>query len=308
MTAALAGMLCAASAGADPADEPVDTAELLAEGWKELRYANWPKSRELLEQVRTLSTHPEEQAEATFALATLWQHRRPGPDVAQAHTLYEEILASHAATAAAPYARLALARLADTPDSETDRDVPLARKLYEETIELYPGHVAAEEAKLRLALTYIQEAYIPPDAGDAEKRARVDAETRREALATAERMLTEHLQARPDSVLAGPMQMMLGNLHERAGRWAKAVEHWIAADAAGIPGQADRAKLYYSIGQVAEQKLADYALAAKWYQRIVDETLRDAKFYLAKLAAERCREKAGIEGTDAEARGEEGDG
>jgi tetratricopeptide (TPR) repeat protein len=188
---------------------------------------------------------------------------------------------------------MALARQADTPDLEKDRDPKRARELYERLLRDWPEHILTDEAVLRLALLSIQEAYIPDTAvwGDM-WIARFPLAERDRLETEAARRLEEHLKKRPGGILAAPMHVTLGNLYERRGRWQEAVNAWIAADAAGIPGLGDRATLYHRIARVAELKLGQYDVAARWYERIVTDIRRDARYYVALLAAERCRAKA----------------
>jgi tetratricopeptide (TPR) repeat protein len=263
----------------------------LEEGWKELRYANWPKAQDLLERVRRESADPRERAEATFALANLWQFRRPGPKVERARELYEQVLGEHADTPVAPFAVMALARLADTPDLEKDRDPKRARELYERLLRDWPHHRLADEAVLRLALVNLQAATVPPEAVRGEMTASVPAADRDRLETEAARLLEPHLKARPTNILAAPMRIVLGNLYARRGRWQDAVDQWVAADAAGVPGLSDRATLYYRIARVAEVELGRYDVAARWYGRIVTDIRRDPRYYVALEAAERCRAK-----------------
>ena len=113
------------------------------------------------------------------------------------------------------------------------------------------------------------------------------------------RLVTEHLAKHPDSFLAPAMHLQLGGVYQARGEYRKAIEHWIAADEldakAGKNRAMDRsmqAGLYFRIAKVAEKRLQDYDLAAKWYDRIVNEIRRDNKFYVSKLSAERCRKLA----------------
>jgi hypothetical protein len=227
-----------------------------------------------------------------FALANLWQFRRPGPKAERARELYEQVLAVHADTPVAPYAVMALARLADTPDLEKDRDPKRARELYERILRDWPRHLLADEAVLRLALVNLQAAYVPPEAVRGEMTASVPAADRDRLETEAARLLEPHLKARPTNILAAPMHVVLGNLYARRGRWQEAVDQWVAADAAGIPGLTDRATLYWRIARVSEVELGRYDVAARWYERIVTDIRRDPRYYVAQEAAARCRAKA----------------
>lgn len=259
------------SAGAAAAQPPGDPHRaLLDSGWQELRYANWPKARDLLEQAIAESPKTEIKAEAMYALATLWQIRQPGGSYAEAERLYARVAREFPDTPAAPWALLALARLADMPEYERDRNVDLARQLYREVLQRYADHVVADEATLRLAMTYLEKI------GD----------TASEDIGAA--MLARCIAEKPKNYLVYAMHLVLGDLAQRRQEYPRAVGHWIAADP-GIIGASDRAALYYKIGYTAEHNLKDYALAGHWYDRIVTDVKRENRYYIAKVAAERCR-------------------
>jgi len=249
---------------------------MLNEGWQELHFANWPKAQEVLEAVRKKADKGEIKSEAMFALAGLWQIRQPGGNVQEAKLLLSEIIGEYADAPVAPWAYLALGRIADTPEYERDRDIKEARRLYEETIKLFPGHPATDEAALRLGLTYLEKVDDQPSQDQGAE------------------ILEKYIAARPKNYLAPAMLILLGNCCEREAEWRRAVEWWTRADEAGIPGLADRATLYYKLGQVCEIRLKDYPLAVKWYEKLVYDIKRDGKFFVSKLAAERCRKLAGM--------------
>jgi tetratricopeptide (TPR) repeat protein len=273
--------------GSDPFSQRREKASdpyraLLDSGWQELRYANWPKAREILQQARDTCPRREDKAEAIFALANLWQVRQPGTDATLAQALYEQVVRDYADTPAAPWAHLTLARLADTPEYEKNRQVDRARGLYEIILKVYPEHPVADEAALRLAMTYLEKVGDRP----AEDRGVY--------------LLEKHLAARPTNYLASVMHYLLGDLAQRRLDWRRAVEQWIAADAkGGVTNLAERAALYNRIAHAAEHHLKDYALAAKWWERIVTDIQRDNRYYIAKLSAERCRKLAGLPPADA---------
>ena len=257
-------------------DDPVRA--ILDAGWQELRFANWPKAQETFEKAAPpygLAGRREHQAEAMFGLANLWQIRQPGGDQERARRLYEQIVGEFADTPAAPWAHLGLARLADTPEYEKQRNVELARKLYGEMIRAYPDHPATDEAALRLGMTYTE------NVGD------------RQAEDAGTTVIERRLAERPTNYLASAMHIVVGDVAQRRGDFRKAVDNWIAADSkGGVTNTPDRAILYHKIAHTAENDLKDYALAATWYERIVTDVKRDNRYYVSKLGAERCRRLA----------------
>jgi tetratricopeptide (TPR) repeat protein len=279
------------------ATDPV--ARLLDEGWRQLGMVNYAKAQRIFEDVQKRKPSRAQQAEALFALGHLWQYRRPGADVSEARKLYRRVADQLKDTPAAPLALLALARLADAPEYEKDRDRDRARALYRRAAATYPGHFTAHEAVLRLTMTYLEEVGS------------------RQAEDEGAAILSKHLAEHPRNLLAPIMHGQLADLHQRRKEYAKAVEHWVTSDeideragaaaskAVGRGRRTDeframsrqaRATLYYKIAKVSEKYLKDYATAAVWYRRIVDDIRHDNKYYAAKIAAERCRKLAGRAG------------
>ena len=284
-----------------PAERPDPWARLLERGWKQLDLVNYPAAEESFRKVRDGQPSRSQRAEALFALGHLWQYRRPGADIDKAVEHYRQVAGEFQDTPSSAMALMALACLADIPEYEKDRNVGEARRLYRRIIQEKAGSLAVHEAVLRLAMTYLEEGTDPNQSRGI-------------------RMITDHLMAHPDNVLAVAMHNQAATAYQARGEIARAVEQYVAADAADeraaeaeltdaerklplkrrldqlaqnrVMDAGSRASLYFRIARLAEQKLKDYPLAVKWYARIVYEIVRDNKFYAAKLSAERCRELA----------------
>jgi len=268
---------CGLAASSDPPGQagPEDAQKAqLAEGWRQVYLTNWPKAATLFEAVLEESGDREVRAEALYGLANLWQTRQPGPNLDKALHDYKRVTAEFADTRAAPWAHLALARLADQPEHEKERDLALARETYERILRDYPDHYVADEAALRLGFSYLEAVGV------------------RESEDQGVAIFEKRLASRPRNTLAIPMRMLLGNLYERRGEYRKAVDQWMAADAIGIP-LSEQGTSYYKIALAAERHLKDYALAVKYWQKIATEVPLDSRSYVARLAAERCRQLAG---------------
>jgi tetratricopeptide (TPR) repeat protein len=262
----------------------------LDKGWQSIRFADYSEAQKTLSGVLAEADSPEAKAEALFALGHLRQHRKPKGDPDEARDCYRRAFEEYPQAPAAPWALLSLARMADLPPVEADRDRRAARRLYRKTIDAAPHHPAADEAALRLAMTYIEEVRTP---AEQEKGARI---------------LLEHLKSRPGSYLAPVMHVMIANLRRDRRQWREAVDHWIAAaessrasardesgrpkrGAAGVAAESSlntshRAGLYYQIACAAQKHLRDFALAAEWYERLMTEIPRDGRYFVAKMAAQ----------------------
>ncbi len=262
-----------------PPEEPTGPARAALErGWREFRYSNYELALVAFDKAAA-TADPEVQAEALYAEALLWQTRQPEGDLARAKALYGRVADAFTATRAAPFAVMALARFADLPEYEENRDLDVARRLYQQILDTWPDHVMADEAALRLAMTYLEAV------GDEASEAR------------GIRILRDHAARRPENILAAAIFYQLGNAHYRQADYGAAVEAWTRAFAAGIAGMADQANLCYRIGSVIETRLAPkaaepaplYLKAADWYDRVWKDIALTNKYYIAKQSAARCR-------------------
>lgn len=260
-----------APARPDPARTDLDA------GWALIRLADWRGAVKVLAAAERDAASDEIRAEALFALAHIWHHRPTGGDLDKAKGYYRSILAKYPRAKAAPWAMLTLARIVDTPEfepkeaAELDKARSKAQEQYREVLATYPGHLVAHEAALRLAVTYLSQ------------RGDLDAEQ------TGAKILIAYLPKHPDNYLAAQMNILAGEWQQRCGRDREAVDAFIAGYEAGLPGMYHQAKTCFRIAQIAEFRLNDDALAAHWYQRLVDEAREDNRFYMAKLGAARCR-------------------
>ena len=298
---ALAGLLLAAPvlaqngpAEAPPAAAPEPTPpkdpylEALNEGWEQFRFADFGKSARAFERALQ-SDKPEIRAEATYGLGYLWQYRPVDADPERAMGLYREVLSNYAATGSAPWAMLAIARGYDLPRLESQRNVSAARDQYLEIMKLYPQHMVASEAALRLACTYLEKFG--------------DAKAQQEGIA----ILNSWIEQHPDNFLAPGMYLLIGKTHVANDRWAEAVAAYRKAeeldhersqvvDAAGKPAADPNrrtlspnklSEMYYQAARISEEKLKDDQMALYWYRKIVAELSRDNKIYFARQQIQR---------------------
>jgi len=266
------------AAGAAPSTQPADPARGdLEAAWGAIQMADWKTAAGLLTAAERRASDDEVHAEVLFALAHVRHHGRPGNDLAEARSLYTRVADEYPDTKAAPWAKLTLGRIVDTPEFEpkTERELQRnraeAQRLYQRVLTDHPGHLAAHEAALRLGVTYLGQR------GDDEAE-RVGAE-----------ILIAYLAEHPDNYLAAQMNILVGEWRQRNGREREAVQSFIAAYRAGLPSMQHRATTCFRIAQIAEFRLGDDALAAEWYQRLQDEAPADGRYYASRVGAERCR-------------------
>lgn len=268
----------AAAAGGVKEVDP-DRAKL-SRGWGLIHVANWSPAIDVMEKLSRDASDRQVRAQAVYALGNIWQHRGNGADRDKAGGYYRRVMGEFSDTKMAPWAALALARMAAVPQQEPQdaqrrrRLRKDARRAYRRIIKTYPGHMVADESAVWLATTYLSRF------GDDR------------ALKTGAAVLLDYLGKRPDNYLAVSMHYLLARYYQDRAEYRETIRHLIASDAAGLTSERERATAYFRIGRIAERKLKDYSLAARWYYRIVTHARRDEKFYVAKLAAKRCRKLA----------------
>ena len=262
----------------------IPTANPLDPGWAAVHVANWTEAVAVFESYDRDGADPEVRAEALFALGHIWQHRRPGEDMARAEAYYRRVVGAFGGSKAAPWAELTLARIVDLPESEPKTDearqklLADVRQRYRRILDTYPGHLVAHEAALRLGVSYLSQV------GDGQ------------AEQTGAEVLIAYVKTQPDNYLAANMHILVGDWHEQNGRWREAADSFVAAYHAGLPSMFHQAKTCFRIAQIAERRLGDDGLAVRWYERLLNEAPGDNRYYLAKLGAERCRARlAGAE-------------
>jgi TolA-binding protein len=250
----------------------------LTQGWQSIRFADFPTARKRMQSALEQGD-TQIRAEAVYALGYIHQYDPARRDNRKARELYAKVINDYAGTPAAPWAHLALARMADLPPLEKNRDVARAREIYRAVIEKHPKHMVADEAVLRLAYSYLQ------NLGD------------EESVATGLDLLAGRLEQRPDNFLAPAMHLAMAQPHIYRQRWSRAVGALVAADEADARGrklygtstlsQTVRSNLYWQIGRIAEEHVKDAQLARKYYLKIVEEIGRDNKAYVAGRRAKR---------------------
>lgn len=262
----------------EPKRTPAEQA--LDDGWKMVRISVWELAAQSFNRAIQQAQTDETRAQGQFGLAYILHMTDAGDNAMKAAQAYGQLAEQYPDTSPAPYALVMQARILEMPKIEKDRSaerIGQARQIYQKVRQSYPGHAMADEATLRLAMTYLENV----DSDEDQK--------------TGARILTGYLTDRPRNLASAAMYYMLGQVWQRRGDWAKAVQYWSAsANDPGLPGGTERARLYYMIAHALEHELKDYRKAAYWYGRIVIDTPRDSKYYVAKQAMFRCEEKADI--------------
>lgn len=263
---ALLALLAGCGASAPPA------APTLASAFEQLGRYRFDHARSELVAVRAAATVGDEVwRKATYGLALAWQQdpSASAENTARAVALHEELWARSAGTPEALHAAMQLGRIAHLRDYYQDvPDLALARSWYERVVAAAGDDLLGSQCLIYLAGTWIEE--LDP-----------------EAFATADRLLSQRLAARPENPLASMMWMTLADLrhvYRRDPRGAVAALQQV--DRLGAP-TALRWKVVWRMGAIAQDELKDRDLAVACFRAIATSYLRSGR---ADEARDRLRE------------------
>ena len=113
-----AGKSMQSSAGTKPAPDRAK----LSKGWGLVRVSDWAAAIATFEQLAQGASDGQVRAQAVYALGSIWQHRGSGADRDKAAEYYGEVLDRYSDTKMAPWAALALARMAAVPAQEPQEE------------------------------------------------------------------------------------------------------------------------------------------------------------------------------------------
>ncbi|MFP4055003.1 MAG: tetratricopeptide repeat protein [Phycisphaerae bacterium] len=253
---------------------------VLEAAWDAVKLANWARAEACFDHVLSASdANDVHKSRSAYGLGYVWQFRKPDNDLDTAMDYYRQCVQNYPPSDMTPLAMMSLARQADLPPREKDRNAEEARQWYRRIIDEFPRSVTADEATMWLANGFLRN----DDPND---------------LARGAEILTSYLDRRPDNFCASTMHFLLAKMHQQREEWAKAIEHYTAADEAGIAIRTERAGMCFQAAQVCEQRLNDKKDAVRWFRIIVDEVARTNKFYVAKLSLIRLLTELGDEAAD----------
>jgi len=162
VAAALNQTGCGRSAsGGDPSAD-------ITEGWNCFRDGEYPAATTSFDNaLAALDRTPDSAAAASlrlkalYGLAQTWDLGRREDDPAKAAVLYQRIIDSAPSSDEAAWSMLALARMRQVVPVGQEPDFPAVRKAYQDVIDHFPNHPAADEAFIYQQSTQISGARSP---------------------------------------------------------------------------------------------------------------------------------------------------
>lgn len=217
-------------------------------------------------------TDGELRMQALYGLATTCALRSPGPEPEKAALLYEEIVSKSGDGDLAAWSMLGLARMMHAVPVGQEPDYGEVRAAYQRVIDKFPSHPAAEQAFIHQQSTLV--------ATLSEKDA-----------AAALAALEGFVQARSGSRFASPAYSLISECHRTLGRPTERLAAEIRALETRILDPSnpymDLAWPYWKIATIAEFEAGDFAVARKYYGKLIEEYPTDIRKYGARQALQR---------------------
>lgn len=257
---------CARREAAQATDDPIGAA------WSDYILGEYDRAIERFESVRASdASGGAAWQNATYGLATTWNLRRPGEDLAKARDYYEELLRAAPDSDLAAWSALALARMKHLVPVGEDPDYDEVRKAYREVMDRYPEHLAAKEAFLYDNATLISS---------------LDPAQTREAMAALEEFVKN-----PDNAFVGPAWSLiavgattLGDPERRLYAEKMSLE---TTEVDPTNPFTEYAWQYWNLATIAEFEVGDFNEARAYYRKLIEEYPQDIRVYGAKQALER---------------------
>ncbi|MHC5035240.1 MAG: tetratricopeptide repeat protein [Planctomycetota bacterium] len=270
-------LVAAAATGCGRAGAAEDLGSKLEEGWRAFSTGDFEIALTQFHAVEGDETASlDEQYSALLGLAST-HHLRTNPQLAQAKDYYGRLMRlEHEAASRQGLLGLGLVELAAGNEAEGQTHLT-------KLISNYPDSIEADEATIHLATTLLKPTIVEAKPGEFDL-------PRPAAVQRGLKTLARRLETHPHNPLAAAMHVMMANKYIELKQFEEAVEHFIAADEAGIAVTKQRSITLWRIARIAETALKDYGLAEDYYSRYVNEFRRTDLYYRATKSLERVRE------------------
>jgi tetratricopeptide (TPR) repeat protein len=256
-----------------PQSRTVDPHAELSQAWASYRSGDFDTSLRAFERVRAAT--PKASADnlmALYGIGTTWDERRPGEKRELAVSFYRKIVELDPKCDLAAWSLFAIARMKHLPPVGERPDYPAVRAAYQEVIDRFPGHPAAEEAFL-----YQQSAWL----ATLDKN---DAQTAKGAL---EKYLPAHPQTKYQSAVYGLLSVASRTLDHPAERIAFMIKAIESIEIDPMNPRRDKAGSYWIIASESEFCAGDFDTAREYYNKLIREYPNDQRVFPAQLALAR---------------------
>ena len=261
-------MLMIAGCGNEAPQVALDADTLLARGAEEAGRFSWDTAAvAFADAEKAAAAGSLQRTKATYGRAVVAHQRTPASaaTIAEAETLYRQVVADTPTSSEAGLATYGLGQIAAASDYfEDDEDLPKARELFSKTVDGWAGQEAGSLAALALADAWA--ATLKP-------------EDMRHGCELLEAWLAKY----PADPYAVVDWQWLGNTWQVGlGDSAKAVACFREADKLGLVPNGRQHEILWRIARMAERDLGDKQLAAEYYRRLIIERPSSGKGWEAQ--------------------------
>jgi tetratricopeptide (TPR) repeat protein len=227
----------------------------------------------LLDQAHDSESTPNPlRLKAMYGLAQTWDLGRREEDPNKAASLYHRIIQLSPTSEQAAWSMLALARMQHVVPVGEEPNLPAVRQAYQDVIDHFPNHPAAEEAFIYQQSTLVSA---------------IDPDQAKQALGP----LTAFVQSHPTSKFVSPAWGLIAACQKTLGD----PQASLVADIHGFETRevdptnpyVDNANPYWHLATFAEFSAGDFATARKYYGKLIAEYPADQRVFPAQQALER---------------------
>ena len=254
-----------------------DSGAKIAEAWSEFRMGEYRKAIEIFSSV---AQHPETSKKhrlaALYGLACSHWQKLPDADKPRAIRIFNQIIEESPDSEYAAWSGLALIRIDHIVPAGEKPDYPALRARYLALFQKFPKFTAGHEGFIYMAATYVASMQ-----NEDELRKGLE-------------ILEDFIQKHPDSPFISSAWSLKAKACELLGRPVEMMDAMIKAletiELDPTNPRMDDAGRFWSIAVAAEFEAGDFAVAKKYYQRLLDDYPTERRRFAAIVALQRIQE------------------
>lgn len=266
---------CFFISGCKPQDEGLTFDQALDRGWSSMQVGEFNQAEtRFYTALEKSNGELNKKSEALYALGMNFSLRRPGEDFNKANEYFDSVLSLQPKSDFAAWSLLAKARMLAF-DSKSDAvDVSRLRQAYQNVIESFPAHPAADEAFLYLQLTYLKT---------------LSAEDAKKAIVN----LQEFIRTHPSSKYIGPAHFMTAEAYAILKEPRKRLEEMILGQETAEKNrftQVDSGPTYIRIGNIALYDVGNLEVAEKYFKQYLADNPSERRRFIAEDGLKRIEQ------------------
>lgn len=256
----------------------LDPDELIRRGWERYRLGDFDLTVSDFDDA--LAAVPEGDSRRPmilYGLGTVWNLRTPvtrqKPDLAA--SFFRQAIEADPNGKLAAWSALALARVQHLVPVGREPDYPKVRKAYQDVIDRYPGHLAADEAFIYLQSTVA---------------ATMEVQASRQAVRDLEHFIETHPQSGFLNAAYALLAVCYETLNDPERRLAAEIRAIDTKEIDASNPKQENSWEYWKIATIADFEVGDFPTARRFYRRLIEEYPQDVRRFAAEHALERMDE------------------